>query len=433
VAAYIVETLTGERFEDFVADNLFRPIGMTSATYFPPASAAAATQYRNDGTSPSPYWHMLFRPSGAIHASARDMAVYLRFLLDRGMTQDTRIVAAAGIDRMETPHSTWGARIGLTTGYGLTTGSLIRDGFLWHGHSGEIPGGLSELGYVPAYGIGYFTSVNSDNGFDSFRIGQSIRRYLTRGLSAPPLPPRMPLPATINEFTGWYEPASPRSQLLFFLQRLTGLRRLRVERDELILGDGDAARRYVAVASGLFRRVFPSGPQDPAPTLAVLANEEGRFVQTGTEAETLKKIPFWLVVFELTLVLYVAVSVAAIVLHGLVWVVLALRSRRTSSEWLLHLWPLTSLAVVAAAVLAAAATDDPITSLGNATPVSVGLWLASLLFGIAAIGHALIAWRAPRGIAVSGRRFALGIAPALLIAAGYLGYWGILGLRTWAR
>jgi CubicO group peptidase (beta-lactamase class C family) len=36
VAACIVERITGQKFEDFVAQNLFRPIGMNTATYFQP-------------------------------------------------------------------------------------------------------------------------------------------------------------------------------------------------------------------------------------------------------------------------------------------------------------------------------------------------------------------------------------------------------------
>jgi hypothetical protein len=118
---------------------------------------------------------------------------------------------------MERPHSTWGAKVGLLTGYGLTSTSLIREGLLWHGHSGEIRGGISELWYVPAYGIGYFTSINSDNGFDSFRIGQAIRRYLTHGLSPPPLPPQVSLPRcwwrrrVTTRFRTWAIPLLPRS------------------------------------------------------------------------------------------------------------------------------------------------------------------------------------------------------------------------------
>ncbi len=40
VAAYIVEKLTGQRFEDYVQQNLFGPIGMKTATYFQPTPAA---------------------------------------------------------------------------------------------------------------------------------------------------------------------------------------------------------------------------------------------------------------------------------------------------------------------------------------------------------------------------------------------------------
>jgi len=36
VAAYIVEKITGQRFEDFVEQNFFGPIGMKTATYFQP-------------------------------------------------------------------------------------------------------------------------------------------------------------------------------------------------------------------------------------------------------------------------------------------------------------------------------------------------------------------------------------------------------------
>ena len=36
VAAYMVEKLSGQRFEDYVQQNLFLPIGMKTATYFEP-------------------------------------------------------------------------------------------------------------------------------------------------------------------------------------------------------------------------------------------------------------------------------------------------------------------------------------------------------------------------------------------------------------
>lgn len=84
VAAYVVEKLTGQRFEDFVQQNLFLPIGMKTATYFEPAAGTATTLYREDGKTPYPYWHILLRPAGSINASAKDMAAYVQFYLNPG-------------------------------------------------------------------------------------------------------------------------------------------------------------------------------------------------------------------------------------------------------------------------------------------------------------------------------------------------------------
>lgn len=431
VAAYIVEKLSGQRFEDFVTQNLFRPIGLTSATYFEPPAHAAAALYRDGAEAASPYWHIIYRPSGAINASARDMAAYVQFLLNRGMSAGMNVVPATGIDRMEVPRSTWAARAGITTGYGLASGSLIRDGFVWRGHSGDIQGGLSELWYVPEHGIGYFTSINSGNGFDSFRIGQAIRRYLTRGLPSPPVPPPAQLPANAGDFAGWYEPASPRMQLLFFVERLRGLARIRFEDGRLTYRAGSDSRTYVPVDAAQFRRVYPSGPQDPVPTFTLLQTDEGRFIQMGTDPETLRRVSIGYVGLALGLVTYVLLSFAAIVIYAPVWIIAAVRHRAPTAYVSLKIWPLVSVLSLLAAGFSIALSADPIAGLGNFTTLSAGLWLATLVFALGAIAHVIVLWRTPPR-ARAGRAFSIAVAPALLIACGYFGYWGILGLRTWA-
>src|SRR5260370_41650942 len=83
VAAYSVEKLTGQKFEDFVQQNLFLLIGMKTATYFEPAPGRATTLYHDDGKTPYQYGHILMRPAGSINASANDMAAYLQFYLYR--------------------------------------------------------------------------------------------------------------------------------------------------------------------------------------------------------------------------------------------------------------------------------------------------------------------------------------------------------------
>src|ERR1035441_2080518 len=70
VAAFVVDKLTGQHFEDYVGQNLFHPIGMKTATYFASAPGTATTLYHNDGKTPYRYWNILLRPAGSINASA---------------------------------------------------------------------------------------------------------------------------------------------------------------------------------------------------------------------------------------------------------------------------------------------------------------------------------------------------------------------------
>ena len=149
VAAYIVEKITGKRFEDYVQQHFFTPIGMKTATYFQPDAAATTTLYHDDGKTPYRYWNILLRPAGSINASANDMAAYLSFYLNRGAVHGAQIMPAASIDRMEVPASTWAAKDGLKCGYGLSNYCSIYDGFVYHGHNGGVEGGLTELAYMP--------------------------------------------------------------------------------------------------------------------------------------------------------------------------------------------------------------------------------------------------------------------------------------------
>lgn len=112
VAAYIVEKITGKSFEEYVEQNLFKPIGMKTATYFQPVSELATTLYHSDGKTPHLYWNLLYRPIGSINASANDMANYLLFYLNFGNVQGTQVVPAHLFNRLEVSSSTWAAKEG---------------------------------------------------------------------------------------------------------------------------------------------------------------------------------------------------------------------------------------------------------------------------------------------------------------------------------
>jgi CubicO group peptidase (beta-lactamase class C family) len=434
VAAYVVEKITGQRFEDFVQQNLFNPIGMKSATYFEPAPSTTTTLYHPDGKTPYQYWHIIMRPAGSINASANDMAAYVQFYLNRGAVKGNQIIPAADVDRMEIPASTWAAKDGLKTGYGLSNYGSVEDGFFYHGHDGGVEGGLTEMAYMPDYGVGYFFSINSGNGDAFEKVAKAIRSYVTLKLQKPPVPPPASLPANVEDYAGWYEPDSPRVELLHFLERLLGLTWVRFNDGKLALfGLGRWHETYVPVTGGRFRHEKKDKPPNPVPTLALLTpNAEGRFIEAGV---TMKKIPGWYAILEILAVLFVALSSLAIVLYSPFWILGGIsKRRRRPAERAMRLWPLLAvLSLAGIVVIFILCNDDLIQRMGNLTVWSGALWALTLIFALASLASFLVSLaNAEEGVRSGIRHFSLIVSTALVIAAAYLAYWGIVGMRTWA-
>jgi len=434
VAAYIVEKLTGQKFEDFAQQNLFLPIGMKTATYFEPPPGTATTLYHEDGKTPYPYWHILMRPAGSINASARDMAAYVQFYLNRGAVAGKQIVPASDIDRMEVPASTWAAKDGMKAGYGLSNYWSIEDGYVYHGHDGGVEGGLTEMAYMADYSVGYFFSINSGDGDAFEKIAKTIRAYITNKLQKPVVPAVASLPANAVDYAGWYEHDSPRVQLSYFIERLTGLTWLRLKNDTLTLTSMSGKETFLPVAGAQFRHVPRKDAPDPVPSFILLApNQEGRFVQSSTIG-TLKQIPAWYAIAEILITIYVLLSILAIVVYAPFWIFGGLiKRRRRPSERAMRLFPLLAVISLFAFVgIFIVCSSELIDRLGNQTFWSEALRLTTLGYAVAVLFSALAWWRAPKeGVRPAVRAFSRVVILALLISAAYLGYWGMINLRTW--
>ena len=434
VAAYIVEKITGQRFEDYVTQNFFLPIGMKTATYFEEPSPQLTTLYHPDGKTPYPYWNILLRPAGAINASAKDMAAYVQFYLNRGTVGSVQVMPSASIDRMETPTRTWQAQEGLKAGYGLSNYTSFYDGFEYHGHNGGVDGGITDMSYMPEYGVGYFYSVNSANGLAFGKIGDAIRAYITRSLQRQPVPAAGQLPANAQEYAGWYEPASPRSELNYFLERLLGISRVRFGGGNLLLANiGQIDQPFVPISGSQFRYLPKKDHPEPVATAILLApNDEGRFVFIGG---TLKRIPTWFVISEAVLVLWFLLAFVSILLYAPFWIIGGFfKKRRRPAERMMRLWPLIAvLSLLAFVGLVILSSNDGIARLGHMTIWSFGIFLATLIFAGASLVSAVALWLARnKEIRRSVRWFSIAVTTALLIAAVYLTYWGVIGIRTWA-
>jgi CubicO group peptidase (beta-lactamase class C family) len=437
VAAYIVEKIAGQRFEDYVTQNFFAPIGMKTATYFRPTSAPLTTLYHPDGKTPYRYWNILYRPAGAINASATDMAAYVQFYLNRGTANGTQVIPADSIDRMEVPTRTWAAREGLKTGYGLSNYWSIHEGFVYHGHNGGVEGGLTEMAYLPDYGVGYFYSINAGNGGAFEKIGKTMRAYVTRELQKPSLPPVGPPSTNAAAYAGWYEPDSPRMEITHFIERLMGMAWVHFEDGKLVLISlGERNQVFLPIIGTQYRYVPKKGFPDPVATVELLTpNAEGQFIQIGGGTVTMKHIPGWFAIAEIVLAVWVVFAIVSVLVYAPFWLLGGLsKKRRRPAERGMRGWPLVAvLSLVAFVVIFMLASDDLISRLGNLTGWSAALFLATVAYAVASVASAVALWRAPKQEVRSRiRGYSTAVTLALLIAAAYLAYWGIIGLRTWA-
>lgn len=429
IAAYVVEKVTGETFEDYVQKNLFDPLQMNTASYFltPEVEQSLTKLYRTDGTSTYPYWHISMRPSGSINASAREMGNYIQMYLNRGSFNGQQIVQNASLERMERPETSYAARAGMRTGYGLSNYTTPYKSFIFHGHNGGVEGGLTEMSYLPEHGIGFIMMMNSGDGSAYTEINDMIRGYLIRDLPKPTLPSASNIAAELAaKYDGWYEPISPRVQMLQFLERLAGMARVRVDDNKFEMKSLGRTREYVAVQDLLLRE-----KETPVATIALIPDAEEGIIVQGMMS-TFRRIPTAQAIVQIVLPVLVLLLMMSSVLFALIWIPRRIFGRMRDVPLLrVRIIPLIAVLSLAAFVFLMLHGTNNIMLLGRVTWLSLTIFVLTLLFALASVWGLIVAVRARKSVRRSVAIHSLLVATACTITAIYLAYWGIIGLRTW--
>ena len=203
----IVEKVSGQNFDDYIFNNILKPLEMPSSSLLPPEDFNRLAQgYNSDGRTPIPYWHMLYRPFGALNASPKEMANFISLLLGKGTYKKKFLFEKQEIARMETPKTTIAAKKGLKYGYGLGNYQWIHNGFLFYGHGGDADGYLSRYGYSHELNRGYFYVITAFNHNANRKIRRHFENLLTKNLVAKAAPETFKLDSkTINKIEGAYE------------------------------------------------------------------------------------------------------------------------------------------------------------------------------------------------------------------------------------
>ncbi len=190
LAGYIVQRISGERFEDYVERHIFAPLGMRHATFEQPPRRAfgeMATGYIAASGSPYGFEYAGDVPAGGLSASAGDMARFMIAHLEGGGP----LLSPATTERM---HARAFRQIRALPGMALGFYEEDRNGQRIIGHAGDLISFHTDLHLLPAERVGVYVAMNSwgrEDASSSLRrafFDQFMDRYYPRA-AVPMTPP----------------------------------------------------------------------------------------------------------------------------------------------------------------------------------------------------------------------------------------------------
>jgi CubicO group peptidase (beta-lactamase class C family) len=194
LAGYIVERVSKRPFNDYVAENIFRPLGMSRSTFVQPLPAdlkpLMSTGYTSGSGKAKPFEVIEEAPAGALAATADDMSRFMIAHLQEGTLENAHVL------RPETARQMHSRQFGLLPALnGMCLGFYeeSRNGHRIIGHGGDTVYFHSDLHLMPDAKLGFFVSYNSAGKGELSPRTALWNHFLDRYY--PYTPPAAPVPA----------------------------------------------------------------------------------------------------------------------------------------------------------------------------------------------------------------------------------------------
>jgi len=166
-AGEVVAVAQKQPWEKFVPERIFKPLGMTNSNMSVKEMEKASDRsfgysynFDTKETQKLPYRDIdQVGPAGSINSSANDMAKWLRFVLNRGVTTDgKRLVSEKGYEDWMKPHMKMNPSGTMNYGLGWMIGK-------WNGltvvqHGGNIDGFNALVAMIPEKKLGFVMLTN---------------------------------------------------------------------------------------------------------------------------------------------------------------------------------------------------------------------------------------------------------------------------------
>src|SRR6266699_806724 len=162
LAGYIVERVSGEKFERYVENHILKPLGMNNSTFDQPLPPQLAPQmskgYLSASKKPRDYEWVQAAPAGALTTTASDMTRFMLAFLQDGAVDGVSILKPETVRQMETRQFEFDP---ILPGLGITFMEYLIDPVRIVAHGGDTVYFHSDMILIPDAHLGYFLSYNS--------------------------------------------------------------------------------------------------------------------------------------------------------------------------------------------------------------------------------------------------------------------------------
>ncbi len=435
-AGYILEKITGERFEDYIQKTIFQPLGMASSSFLQtPENRPFFAQGYEGKYKPSPFPYVYARPAGALNSSTRDLAFFVQFMLNKGKIGEKQLISEALIERMETPTSYWASQAGLKKGYGLGISNTFYKGFKWRGHYGATIGYAGAFAYSQELGRGCVLLTNYyDMDFipGINELWHELQDFVISD-HAPRAPAVPAIPAgKLHPYVGYYELRNSRQQLVAWLDRMLNGTFISLRDGALFQKDfvGKQRRPLIPVTEQTFR-----SPSEPDASKIFFQTPEGRwaYYDDGNYSE---KSAVWKPWSYIIVFLVAWILMLSTIPYAVVWMPMDLYKRITHKEnrskYLRpRIVPLLAVLVLLYGFISV--SSQSLLEFGQKSSANMQFFIVTLLFAALSLLSLLLAvrsfWKPVKTIA---RVYALLVSISCVGMTIFLFHWGIIGLRLWA-
>jgi CubicO group peptidase (beta-lactamase class C family) len=181
LAGYIVQRVSGERFEDYVQRHIFTPLGMRRSTFAQPLPATMSPDMSTGYVTwdrPAPGFEVFdMPPAGGLSSTGDDMSHFLIAHLQQGRYGDARILKPETAQEM---HSTLTKAFADLNGNALGFYQQNINGHRVIAHGGDTNFFHSDLSLFLDDNVGLFISVN---GRGKEGLGEFLRQSLVEGFA----------------------------------------------------------------------------------------------------------------------------------------------------------------------------------------------------------------------------------------------------------